>query len=150
MVVRRLAVVSNQLEAADDLAHGEEAEDLGEQDAAAHDLGRRDVPEALESLCRGGDGRGCGGGRLQQAAGVLDGGKGAVEVALEGGDGAAGRARELMVSCLSRGLTLAAACRRGGGGASLVNQPRGVCSTYGGFIFWPRKTSLPSSRPTLL
>lgn len=97
-MVSRLAVVSNQLEAADDLAYGEEAEYLGKQNAAAHDLGGRDVPEALEGVGWGGGRGGRGGSRLQQGAGVLDGAEGAVEVALEGGDGATGRMSSWSVS----------------------------------------------------
>lgn len=77
-----LSVVSNQLEAADHLAHGEEAEDLGEQDCAARELRPRDVPDLVHGRGRGG--RGARGG-LQQALGVLDGVEGAVEVRLEGG-----------------------------------------------------------------
>lgn len=82
-------MVSDQLEAADDLANGEEAEELSSQDAATHDLSGRDVLEALEGARRAAGGS-CGAGGLQQGAGVLDGSEGAVEVALEGGDGAAG------------------------------------------------------------
>lgn len=81
-------MVSNELEAADDLAHGEETEHLGEQDAAADDLRSRNVPGALGDRRRV-SGRGLGGGRLQQGAGVFDGAEGAVEVALERGDGTA-------------------------------------------------------------
>lgn len=51
-----LSVVSNQLEAADHLAHGEEAEDLGEQDCAAGELRPRDVPDLVHGRGRGGRG----------------------------------------------------------------------------------------------
>lgn len=86
--VSGLAVVADQLEAADDLAHGEEAEHLGEQDAAADDLRPRDVPDLAHGRVLGGLGA-RGGGGLQQALGVLDGVDGAVEVCLDGGGGTA-------------------------------------------------------------
>lgn len=82
--VSGLSVVPNQLEAANDLAHGEEAEQLGEQNSAADELRPREVPDLVDG--RGRSGRGAGGG-LQQALGVLDGVEGAVEVRLEGGEG---------------------------------------------------------------
>lgn len=85
MVVLSLAVVTNQLEAADNLSHGEEAKQLGEQDAAANDLRPRDVSDLVDGRTWGGCGGG--GGGLQQGTGVLDGTQGAVEVVLESGDG---------------------------------------------------------------
>lgn len=89
LVVRfRLAVVTNQLEAADHLADSEEAQQLGEQDAAADELRVRDVPDSAHDGCGLGRGAGRGAGRgLQQGAGVLEGAQCAVEVALEGGHG---------------------------------------------------------------
>lgn len=86
VAVRDLAVVSNQLEAAKHLADGEETKELGEQDTAASYLGDRNIADSLGN-CR----RGSGAGGLQERAGVLDGAQGAVEVALEGGDGAVGK-----------------------------------------------------------
>lgn len=83
-----LAVVADELEAADHLADGEEADALSQQDAAADELGGRDVAGALD------EGAGLGGGALgglQQGAGVLDALDGSLEVGLEGGDGAAYR-----------------------------------------------------------
>lgn len=86
MVVLDFAVVADQLEAANDLADGEEAKHLGEQDARANDLGGRDIAGLAEGRGRGIGG--AGGGGLQERAGVLDGAEAAVQVALEGGDGA--------------------------------------------------------------
>jgi hypothetical protein len=77
VVRRRLAVVADNLEAADHLADGEEAEALGEDDAAGDELGGADVADGLED--------GLGG--LEEAAG-LDGSPGVLVVGLEGGDGA--------------------------------------------------------------
>lgn len=54
--VSGLSVVSNQLEAADHLAHGEETEDLGEQDCAADELHPRQVPDLVHGRSRGGRG----------------------------------------------------------------------------------------------
>lgn len=48
MVRRRLAVVADNLEAADHLADGEEAEALSEDDAAGDELGGADVADGLE------------------------------------------------------------------------------------------------------
>lgn len=87
VAVASLSVVTNQLPAADDLAHGEESKHLGEQHAAADDLRHREVPDLLDGRGRG---RGAGGGAgsgPQQGLGVLDGVDRAVEVALDGGQG---------------------------------------------------------------
>lgn len=79
-MVRSLAVVSNKLEAAKDLANGEETKQLRKQNATTDDLRPRDVPDLVGI-------RGSAGGRgLEQGAGVLDGAQGAVEVALESGN----------------------------------------------------------------
>lgn len=87
VAVAGLSVVPNQLPAADDLAHGEESQHLGEQDAAADDLRPREVPYLLDGRGRGrGAGGGAGGG-AQKGLGVLDGVDSAVEVALDGGHG---------------------------------------------------------------
>lgn len=88
VAVASLSVVSNQLPAADHLAHGEEPQHLGEQHATSDELRPREVPDLLDGRGRGrGVGGGAGGG-LQQALGVLDDVERAVEVALEGGHGA--------------------------------------------------------------
>lgn len=78
-MVRILAVVANQLEAANYLTNGEETKQLGEQDTATDNLCRRNVSDLV------GD-RGWATGGLEQGTGVLDGAEGAVEVVLEGGD----------------------------------------------------------------
>lgn len=85
--VAGLSVVPNQLPAADDLAHGEEPQHLGEQHAAADDLRRREVSDLLDGRGRGRGAGGAGGGGPQQGLGVLDGVDRAVEVALDGGQG---------------------------------------------------------------
>ena len=55
LVVRaRLAVVADELEAADHLANGEEAEALGEDDTASGELGGVEVAGLLEEGLRGG------------------------------------------------------------------------------------------------
>lgn len=88
VAVAGLAVVSNQLPAADHLADGEESEHLGEQHAAPDDLGPREVSDLLDG--RGGRWGvgGAAGGGPQQGLGVLDGVQRAVEVALDCGQGA--------------------------------------------------------------
>lgn len=87
VAVAGLPVVPNQLPAADHLAHGEEAQHLGEQHAAPDDLRPREVPDLLDGRGRGrGAGGGAGGGP-QKGLGVLDGVDRAVEVALDGGQG---------------------------------------------------------------
>lgn len=80
LVVCSLAMVANELEAADNLANGEETKQLGGQDTAADELCSRDVSDLVGVRGRAG-GRG-----LQQGTGVLDGAEGAVEVVLEGSD----------------------------------------------------------------
>lgn len=87
VAVAGLPVVPNQLPAADHLAHGEEAQHLGEQHAASDDLRPREVPDLLDGRGRGrGAGGGAGGGP-QKGLGVLDCVDRAVEVALDGGQG---------------------------------------------------------------
>lgn len=85
--VAGLSVVTNQLPAADDLAHGKESQHLGQQHAAADDLRPREVPDLLDGRGRGRGVGGAGGGGPQQGLGVLDGVDRAVEVALDGGQG---------------------------------------------------------------
>ena len=52
MVGTSLAVVANELEAANHLANGEETEALGSDDTASGELGRANVAGALEkALC---------------------------------------------------------------------------------------------------
>lgn len=80
LVVRSLAVVADELEAADNLANGEETCQLGEKDTAADNLRCRNVSDLVGIRGRAGS-RG-----LQQGTGVLDGAEGAVEVVLEGGN----------------------------------------------------------------
>lgn len=71
-----LAVVADQLEAANHLADGEEAEALSEDDAAGGQLGVADIPGLLDE----------GLGRLQDAA-VLDRPPQVLVVGLEGSRG---------------------------------------------------------------
>jgi hypothetical protein len=53
-VVRRdLASVTNELESANDLADGEEAQNLGKDDAASGDLSRADIPYLLDDVLGG-------------------------------------------------------------------------------------------------
>ena len=80
---RALAVVANELEAADHLANGEEAEALSQQNTTTNELGGREVAGALYEIPGLSSGALCG---LQKAAGVLDALYGSLEVGLEGGD----------------------------------------------------------------
>lgn len=87
-----LAVVADELEAANHLTDGEEAEALGRDDAASDEGSLVQVAEALEDGGgllggRGGGGRGSLGGGVEEGAGVLEGLSGVAEVALEGGQG---------------------------------------------------------------
>lgn len=77
LVVGGLAVVADDLEAADHLADGEEAQGLGEDDADRGELRGAEVADGVD----GGLGRGDGA--------VLDGAEDLLVVGLEGGDGAA-------------------------------------------------------------
>lgn len=87
VAVAGLAVVSNQLPAANHLTHGEESQHLGDQDAAPDDLGRREVSDLLDGRGRRWGVGGAAGGGPQQGLGVLDGVQRAVEVALDRGQG---------------------------------------------------------------
>lgn len=85
----RLAVVADQLEPADHLPHGEEAEALRGDDAASNQLSPRDVAGLLQY--RGGlrCGLGCCPlGTLEQGGGVTQLLPSVLEVCLEGGGGA--------------------------------------------------------------
>lgn len=77
MVGGGLAAVADELEAADDLADGEEADKLREDDAAGGELGGADAADAVEDGLRG----------LEEAAGAEGVPRVLVE-GLEGGDGA--------------------------------------------------------------
>lgn len=77
LVVGGLAVVADDLEAADHLTDGEEAQGLGEDDADGGELRGAEVADGVD----GGLGRGDGAG--------LDGAEDLLVVGLEGGDGAA-------------------------------------------------------------
>lgn len=72
-----LAPVADELEAADDLADGEEADELGSDNAACGELGGGDVPDVVDD----------GLGRLEEGAGA-EGGPGVLVEGLEGRDGA--------------------------------------------------------------
>ena len=48
-----LAAVTDELEAADDLADGEEAEELGENDTAGDNLGCGDIADVVDDGLRG-------------------------------------------------------------------------------------------------
>jgi hypothetical protein len=85
LVVRSLAVVPNDLEAAKHLADGEEAEDLRSDDAGGGQLRGAQVAGVLDERLRGGDGAG------------LDAAEDGLVVGLEGGDGT-----EMLVSFGSR------------------------------------------------
>lgn len=90
VAVAGLSVIPNQLPAADDLAHGEESQDFGEQHATPDNLGRREAPDLLDGRGRRwGAGGGAGSGP-QQGLGVLDGVQRAVEVALDCSQGTIG------------------------------------------------------------
>jgi hypothetical protein len=122
-----LAVVTDQLKSTDHLADGEEAEALGKQNATSNSLRPVDVSHPLED----------GAGRRTSLLGGLEQGAGVShllpevgEVALEGGNGPAQRGR----------LLVNKACQ------SDTPVPTG---TYGGVMFWPLKTILESSMPTL-
>lgn len=80
-----LAVVADDLEAADHLADGEEAEALGSDDGTGGQSSGVDARGNVGGL----DGSRGGRGGAEEAAGVLDGVQGSLEVGLEGGDGAA-------------------------------------------------------------
>lgn len=87
-----LAVVADELEAADHLANGEEAEALGGDDTDGDKRRRVDAAEALGSssglLGRGlSSGLGGLGGGAEEGAGVLGGLESVLGVGLEGGDG---------------------------------------------------------------
>jgi len=124
-----ITVVTDQLESTDHLANGEEAEALGKKDAASDGLPLVDVPHPLE------DRAGRGGrllGALKQGAGVLNLLHNVAEVGLEGGNGPAVKEPNV-----SQQRTIGAF------------KPFSSSSTYGGVMFWPLKTILESSMPTL-
>lgn len=129
-MVSSLAVVPDDLEPTNHLADGEEAETLGQHDGAGRHLRLAEPTDLLEH------GSGALGGGLEEGGGLLDGFPGALEVGLEGDQGPArGFGSERHSQHIdSPGAALAAG---------------GEASTYGGDIFWPWKTILDSSRPTL-
>lgn len=115
------AVVTNDLEAADHLTNGEETKALGSHNTASDQLGRVDVPELLHH------GRGLLrslGGGLRESTGVADGVQHVLVIALECLHGTMIKVSHVATS----------------------RQPQ--TQTYGGDIFWLRKTSLASSEPT--
>lgn len=71
-------MVPNQLEPADHLADGEEADDFGGDDAGLGQLRAGDVPDALQGGARV-EGHGGGGGGWKAAEGVGEGGEGGFE-----------------------------------------------------------------------
>lgn len=129
-----VAVVPDNLEAAEHLADGEEAEALGGDDAAGDERGLVQVAEALgdgRGLLGGGGGGGRGGlrGGGEEGAGVLGGVEGVLEIGLEGGDGAGGGGQ-----------------RRGGGwrlAGVLTEEP---CSGRGRRSWRPRRRPWSSRR----
>ena len=128
MGVSSLAPVADNVQATDHLADGEEAKDLGGGHTSQGKLLRASVAGTSQEVLGRGEVEALDGGRV---AGDVDQG---LEVGLEGG----GRAVEIgMVKSWEQvdGNLIAEAEREGG--------------TYGGVMFWPRNTSLPSSRPTL-
>lgn len=87
-----LAVVADDLEAANHLADGEETEALGGDHGTGGDGSGVDARGQVGGLRSGSGRRGGAGGRgggAEKAAGVLEGVHGSLEVGLEGGDGAA-------------------------------------------------------------
>lgn len=117
-----LAAVPDELEAADHLANGEEADELGGDDTCGGELGAGDVPDVVDN--------GLGG--LEEAAGA-EGGPDVLVEGLEGGDGT-------RRACQLRAFFLLFRKR--------ARKARLYC-THGRLIFWPWKTSLASSRVTL-
>ena len=53
MVRRDLAAVTDELESADNLANGEEAENLSSDDTTSGELGRADIPHLLDGVLGG-------------------------------------------------------------------------------------------------
>lgn len=151
MVRANLAVVSNELEAANNLANGEEAEGLGEDDTAGGKLGHADisygVDEALggsedaaagnglpEALVEGLEGSGGGDGHLLVLGDVLAQLEGDLAVVddegsltLEEANGLAGRATQL-----ADGLGGAGEGRASGAGDSRQALGSLVCGVLGG------------------
>lgn len=85
-----LAVVADDLEAANHLADGEETEALGGDDGTGGDGSGVDARGQVGGLSSG-----SGRGGAEEAAGVLEGVHGSLEVGLEGGDGAADNSQML-------------------------------------------------------
>jgi hypothetical protein len=112
--MRRLATVSDNVHATDDLTNGEEANDLsGGNTGESQLLGAGVANTGEESRGRG---------EVLESGGVVDEG---LEVGLESGQVARRFVNLVVVMVVCGGRT------------------------YGGAMFWPRNTSLPSSRPTL-
>lgn len=120
LLVANIPSVSDNLHSANHLADGEETQDLGGGDT---DDGPRLAVHAAE-----GNGAGEPAEFRGQCGGLAEGGDDRAEVLLEG----SGRSGER-----NRGLVLLYVMEFGDG------------ATYGGLMFWPRKTILESSRPTL-
>lgn len=114
-------MVSDNLEAANHLTDGEETEALGSNDTGGGELGIAEVAGLLEDVL------GC----LEEGASLEGSPEGLVGV-LESGHGAASHS---MLGAYAQWLAWAE------GGGSMA--------TYGGLIFWPWKTSLATSAPTL-
>lgn len=122
-VVSGLAAVANQVEATNDLTNSEETNYLGGGDTNESDFLGVGITDTGEEGLGGGEAEVLEGSRV---AGSVDEG---LEVGLEGGQVAKGHISTIITQDLEIG----------GGGQG---------QTYGGVIFWPRNTSLPSSRPT--
>ena len=119
LLVADVPSVSNNLHSANHLADGEEAEDLSGRDA--HDGPRLPVHAADgNGVAEPAELRG-------ECGGLAEGGDDRAEVLLEGSAGSGSRRLISGVYAVEFGLG----------------------ATYGGLIFWPRKTILESSTPTL-
>lgn len=120
VLVRRLPPVADNVQSSDDFTNGEETNDLSGSDADESEfLGGR-VTDAGQDVL----------GRENTLRGVAGNGEEVLVVRLEGDHVAI---QVLVVCLLSIGNHFDR--RRDGG-------------SHGGVMFWPRKTSLPSSNPT--
>lgn len=118
--VRSLPPIADNVQSSDDLADGEETKNLSGGDTGKCDLLGVGAADAVQDvLRREGAGRGVAGGVEE-----------VLEVGLEGSHIAVGG------NGLAGGLWFR--------GVHLIDG-----GPYGGVMFWPRKTSLPSSSPTL-